>query len=53
MKSANCISATGRIPISAAPMAVPTMADSEIGVSMIRHSPNRSNIPAVTLNAPP
>jgi hypothetical protein len=40
MKSMNCISATGRIPIIAAPTAAPTIAVSEIGVSMTRCSPN-------------
>ncbi len=41
----NCISATGRMPIRAAPMAAPTMADSEIGVSITRIGPKRSSIP--------
>jgi hypothetical protein len=36
MKSANCISAIGRRPIIAAPIAAPTIADSEMGVSMTR-----------------
>ena len=36
----NCISATGRMPIIAAPTAAPTIAVSEIGVSMTRSSPN-------------
>ena len=36
MKSMNCISAIGRMPMSAAPEAAPTMAISEIGVSMTR-----------------
>ncbi len=53
MKSANCISATGRRPMMEAPMAAPTMADSARGVSMTRRSPKRSSMPAVTLNAPP
>ena len=53
MKSANCISATGRSPISAAPVAPPTIAVSESGVSITRHAPNSSWKPAVTLNAPP
>ena len=35
----NCISAMGRMPMSAAPMAAPTMADSLMGVSMTRLSP--------------
>ena len=49
----NCISAIGRMPMSAAPIAAPTIADSEIGVSMTRISPKRSSIPSVTLKAPP
>ncbi len=53
MKSMNCISATGRIPIMAAPMAAPTMADSEMGVSTTRSPPKASSIPRVTLKAPP
>src|ERR1043166_6897431 len=39
MKSANCISTTGRRPIIAAPMAAPTKPDSANGVSKTRHSP--------------
>src|SRR5437773_1746217 len=42
MKSMNCISAIGRMPISAAPDAAPTMATSLIGVSMTRPGPNFS-----------
>src|SRR2546425_121600 len=38
MKSMNCISATGRIPIIAAPIAAPTIAASLIGVSRTRSS---------------
>ena len=53
MKSANCISATGRRPISADPVAPPTIAVSESGVSMTRQGPNSSWKPRVTLNAPP
>src|SRR5215218_7057481 len=53
MKSMNWNSATGRIPIKAAPHAAPTMAASEMGVSMTRPSPNSSSSPSVTLNAPP
>ncbi len=49
----NCISATGRIPIMAAPTAAPTMAVSAIGVSMTRSSPNSAMRPSVTLKAPP
>ena len=33
MKSMNCISTTGRIPIIAAPVAAPTMADSLTGAN--------------------
>lgn len=53
MKSMNCISATGRSPIIAAPTDAPTMAASEIGVSITRPSPKRSMNPSVTLKAPP
>ena len=41
MKSMNCISATGRMPIIAAPIAAPTIAVSEIGVSMTRSAAER------------
>src|SRR5690348_845121 len=53
MKSANCISQTGRMPSIAAPTAVPTIADSASGVSHTRSGPNSSMNPSVTLNAPP
>ena len=53
MKSANCISATGRMPIIAAPVQAPTIAVSASGASSTRHSPNSSWKPFVTLNAPP
>ena len=53
MKSENCISATARSPIRLAPIEAPTMADSEMGVSTTRISPNFSTNPAVTLKAPP
>ena len=39
MKSMIMTSATGRIPAMAAPMAAPTMAASEIGVSRTRSVP--------------
>ena len=52
-KSANCISATGRMPMIAAPVAPPRMAVSESGASMTRHAPNSSWKPSVTLKAPP
>ena len=47
------ISATGRMPVIAAPMAAPTIACSEIGVSQTRSGPNSANRPAVVLNTPP
>ena len=47
------ISATGRIPVMAAPIATPRMACSEIGVSQIRSWPNSASSPAVVLNTPP
>ena len=53
MKSENCISHTGRIPTTAAPTAVPMIADSASGVSITRSGPNSSLKPSVTLNAPP
>ena len=53
MKSMNCISAIGRMPMSAAPEAAPAMATSEIGVSITRSGPNCSISPALVLNAPP
>ena len=49
----NCISATGRMPAYAAPIAAPMIAVSEIGVSMTRSRPKRSSRPSVTLKAPP
>ncbi len=42
------ISATGRMPPMAAPMAQPTIADSAIGVSRTRSGPNSSWRPRVT-----
>ena len=39
--------------MSAAPVAPPTIAVSESGVSMTRHGPNSSWKPSETLNAPP
>jgi hypothetical protein len=53
MKSANCISATGRIPMIAAPVHAPTIAVSASGASITRQCPNSSWNPSVTLNAPP
>src|ERR1041384_5809724 len=52
MKSMNCISTTGRMPMCAAPAAAPTMPISEIGESINRRSPNLSTSPSATLNAP-
>jgi hypothetical protein len=42
------ISTMGRIPPSAAPMAAPTKADSESGVSRMRSGPNSSRRPRLT-----
>jgi len=53
MKSANCISATGRIPMIAAPVQPPTIAASASGASITRQGPNSSWKPSETLNAPP
>src|SRR6266508_1653025 len=53
MKSANWISATGRSPLTAAPMAAPAMSDSLRGVSKTRSSPNSAWSPSVTRNTPP
>ena len=53
MKSSYMISATGRMPCIAAPIAVPASAISEIGVLRTRSLPNSSSIPAVTPIEPP
>ena len=53
MKSANCISATGRMPMIAAPVHAPTIAVSASGASSTRQGPNSSWKPSVTLKAPP
>src|SRR5712691_3775480 len=53
MKSANCISATGRMPMIAAPVHAPRIAVSARGASSTRQWPNSSWKPSVTLNAPP
>ncbi len=42
IKSANCISATGRIPFTESPMAAPTIRLSASGVSITRSGPNSS-----------
>ncbi len=47
------ISTTGRVPVIAAPIAAPTTACSEIGVSHTRSGPNSLSSPAVVLNTPP
>src|SRR5712692_1739466 len=52
-KSANMISITGRIPVTAIPRAAPTKPFSEIGVSITRSGPNSSSRPSVVLNDPP
>src|SRR5262249_30331522 len=52
MKSANCISATGRMPMIAAPVQAPTIAVSASGASMTRQAPNSSWNPSVTLKGP-
>ena len=52
-KSENMISTMGRSPVIAAPIAAPTMASSEIGVSRTRSGPNRSRSPTVVLKTPP
>ena len=53
MKSSYMISATGRIPWTAAPIAAPASAISEIGVLRTRSGPNSSSIPCVTPIEPP
>ncbi len=42
MKSANCISMTGRSPRSAAPLAIPMVPLSAMGVFRTREAPNSS-----------
>src|SRR3954449_1647711 len=53
MKSSYMISATGRIPCIAAPIAAPASAISEIGVLRTRSLPNSSSRPCVTPIEPP
>jgi hypothetical protein len=53
VKPANWISAIGTRPAAESPTVAPTIADSEIGVSNTRRSPNRSNAPSVARNTPP
>ena len=52
-KSSYMISTTGRIPWIAAPIPLPTIAISEIGVLRIRFGPNSSRRPCVTAIEPP
>src|SRR3954451_24026647 len=53
MKSSYMISATGRMPCIAAPIAVPASAISEIGVLRTRCGPNSASMPCVTPIEPP
>src|SRR5687768_8202094 len=53
MKSMNCISTIGRIPMCAAPAAAPVKPISLMGVSTTRAPPKWSRNPSVILNAPP
>src|SRR5579884_3864607 len=53
MKSANWISATGRRPFRALPIATPTMQDSARGVSSTLASPYLAWRPSVARNTPP
>ncbi len=53
MKSWNWISATGRRPLTAIPIAAPTMPSSERGVSKQRFSPNSFVNPSLARKTPP
>ncbi len=53
MKSAKCMSTTGRQPVSAAPTPAPTSAASEIGVSRTRSKPNSCGKPLNWPKIPP
>src|SRR3990172_9558048 len=53
MKSENSISATGRRPFIAIPIAMPTIPTSFSGVSITRSGPNRRSNPSVARNTPP
>src|SRR5512134_2147265 len=53
MKSANSISTTGRMPLRAIPIAIPTMPPSFSGVSITRSAPNRAINPSVARKTPP
>src|SRR5262245_18137626 len=52
-KSPNMMSTTGRIPVIAAPTAIPVNPASDIGVSNTRSVPNSSTSPVRTLNTVP
>ena len=52
-KSTNISSTIGRMPSTAAPMARPMNAVSEIGVSITRSGPNWSSSPPVAPKMPP
>src|SRR5215471_10760877 len=52
-KSPNMMSTIGRIPVIAAPTAIPVKPASEIGVSRTRSLPNSSTRPVRTLNTVP
>src|SRR5436309_3372983 len=52
-KSPNMMSTTGRMPVIAAPSAIPVMPGSEIGESITRSGPNSSTRPESTLNGVP
>src|SRR6266567_1071424 len=52
-KSPNMISTTGRMPVIAAPTAIPVKPASEIGVSSTRSLPNSSTRPVRTLKTVP
>src|SRR5215471_1881639 len=53
MKSPNMMSTTGRMPVMAAPSAMPVNPGSEIGASITRSGPNSSTRPFRTLNGVP
>src|SRR5512144_1689824 len=53
MKSENSISATGRRPFIAIPIAIPRIPPSFSGVSITRSGPNRRSNPSVARKTPP
>ncbi len=53
MKSPNMMSTTGRIPVMAAPMAMPVIPASEMGESITRCVPNSCTSPLRTLKGVP